>query len=267
MLANALIPEFQFTDQELTDKCVEYLSRMPGPATATVTWANAELIVARDSVGTKMGTTTGPRHIGGFVGPLPDILSELATRTNLPRKVVAQILQQSGRLDWAKDNPSAFVELAHKAIALARRDVLTRGITYERTGEHFEQTLFQPFDADADDLVAVDRGPMTFVRVESRTIERPIAETLDRTELVGVFAKLPPRFTIETPLGRYNPDWAVAGAASQIHLVSESKSDFTKLRADEEAKVRCGEAHFRAIGVQYVQAVSAEEILARLVAR
>ncbi|MBY0382487.1 MAG: DEAD/DEAH box helicase family protein [Xanthobacteraceae bacterium] len=255
----------EFTDDDLTAKAVEYLQKMPDPATARVTWASAELIIARDGVDTKKGTIAAPRHIGGFTGPMPDILSELAARTNLPRKNVAQILVQSDRLQWAKDNPSAFVELAHKAIALAKRDVLTRGITYEKTGEHFEQTLFEPFEADADDLVAVDHGPMTFVRVDSQTIERPIAETLDHAEQVGVFAKLPPDFKIETPLGRYNPDWAVAGAASRMHLVSESKSDFTTLRDDEEAKIRCGEAHFKAIGVAYVKAVSAEEILAKLV--
>lgn len=254
-----------FTDEDLTARAVEYLQKMPDPATARVTWASAELIIARDGVDTKKGTIAAPRHIGGFAGPMPDILSELAGRTNLPRKIVAQILIQSDRLDWAKNNPSAFVELAHKAIALARRDVLTQGITYEKTGEHFDQSLFAPFEADVDDLVPVDRGPMTFVRVDSKTIERPIAETLDRAEPVAVFAKLPPDFKIDTPLGRYNPDWAVTSAASKMHLISESKSDFTTLRDDEEAKIRCGEAHFKALGVEYVKAVSAEEILVRLV--
>lgn len=257
----------EFTDEDLTARSVEYLQKMPDPATARVTWASAELIIARDGVDTKKGAIAAPRHIGGFAGPMPDILSELAARTNLPRKIVAQILVQSDRLRWAKDNPSAFVELAHKAIALARRDVLTRGITYERTGDHFEQSLFAPFEADADDLVAVEHAPMTYIRVDSKTIERPIADTLDHAEPVSVFAKLPPDFKIETPLGRYNPDWAVAGLGSgaTMHLVSESKSDFTTLRDDEEAKIRCGEAHFKAIGVEYVKAVSAEEILAKLV--
>lgn len=256
----------EFTDGDLIARSVEYLDKMPDPATARVSWASAELIIARYGVDTKKGLIATPRHIGGFSGPMPDILSELAIRTNLPRKIVAQILVKSDRLHWAKDNPSAFVELAHKAIALARRDVLTQGITYEKTGDHFEQTLFAPFEADADDLVAVDHGPMTHVRVDSKTIERPIAETLDRAEPVGLFAKLPPNFKIDTPLGTYNPDWAVTGgAAAAVHLVSESKHDFAALRADEEAKVRCGEAHFRAIGVEYVRAVSAEDILAKLI--
>ncbi len=258
----------QFTDEALIARAAEYLQMMPDPATARVTWASAELIVARDGVDTDTGkgTIAAARHIGGFAGPMPDILSELAGRTNLPRKIVARILVRSDRLHWAGNNPSAFVELAHKAIALARRDVLTHGITYEQTGRYFDQTLFKPFEADADDLVRVDRGPMTYVRVDSATIERPIAEALDRAEPVAVFAKLPPDFKIETPLGSYNPDWAVAGTASTMHLVSESKSDFTTLRDDEEAKIRCGEAHFRALGISYVKAVSAEEILARLVA-
>lgn len=69
-------------------------------------------------------------------------------------------------------------------------------------------------------------------------------------------------------LGTYNPDWAVTGGsngAPMVHLVSESKSDFTALRDNEYAKVRCGEAHFKAIGVEYVKAVNAEDILERLV--
>lgn len=257
-----------FTDEDLIATAVKFLQRMPDPATARVTWASAELIVARDGVETGKATFAAPRRIGGFSGPMPDILSELAARTELPRGIVAQILVRSDRLHWAKDNPAAFVELTHKAIALARRDVLTHGITYERTGEHFEQSLFEPFEADAEYLVEVDRAPTTHIRVDSQTIERPIAETLDRSEQVGLFAKLPAGFKIDTPLGTYNPDWAVTGDQGRgpsVHLVSESKSDFTALRDSEEAKVRCGEAHFKAIGIEYVKAVKAEDILERLI--
>jgi type III restriction enzyme len=259
--------KLEFTDADLIAKAVDYLQQMPDPATARVTWASAELIIARDGVQTGKKLTSAPRKIGGFTGPMPDILSELAARTDLPRAIVAQILVKSERLHWAKENPSAFVELAHKAIALARRDILTAGITYERTGEHYDQSLFKPFEADEADLVAVDRAPTTHIRVDSTTIERPIAIDLDGAEPVALFAKLPPDFKIDTPLGTYNPDWAVTGGEGgqpMVHLVSESKSDFSKLRDDERAKVRCGEAHFSALGVPYVKAVSAEEILTKL---
>ncbi|WP_300974473.1 DEAD/DEAH box helicase family protein [Sphingomonas sp. LHG3406-1] len=256
-----------FTDGDLISKAVEYLQQMPDPAVARVTWASAELIVARDGVETGKKTTAPPRKIGTFTGPMPDILSELAARTDLPRSVIARILVQADRLQWAKDNPSAFVELAHKAITLARRDILTVGITYERTGDHFDQSLFSPFEADEADLVPVDNAPTTHIRVDSSTIERPIAAELDVAEPVTLFAKLPPEFKIDTPLGTYNPDWAVSGRADGgpvVHLVSESKSDFAKLRDDEKAKVRCGAAHFEALGIPYVKAVAAEDIVLRL---
>lgn len=259
--------KLEFTDADLIAKAVDYLQQMPDPAVARVTWASAELIIARDGVETGKKTTSAPRKIGGFVGPMPDILSELAARTELPRGIVAKILVQSDRLHWAQENPSAFVELAHKAITLARRDILTAGITYERTGEHYDQSLFKPFEADEADLVAVERAPTTHIRVDSTTIERPIAIDLDGAEPVALFAKLPPDFKIDTPLGTYNPDWAVTGGEGGqpiVHLVSESKSDFSKLRDDERAKVRCGEAHFSALEVPYVKAVSAEEILDKL---
>lgn len=257
-----------FTDEDLIAKAVSNLQSMPDPAVARVTWASAELIIARDGVETGKKTIAPPRKIGSFAGPMPDILSELAARTELPRALVAQILVRSDRLHWARDNPSAFVELAHKAIALARRDILTKGITYERTGEHFDQSLFEPFEADAADLVQVEHAPTTHIRVDSATVERPIAEDLDAAESVTLFAKLPSGFKIDTPLGTYNPDWAVTGGengAPVVHLVSESKSDFTKLRDDEKAKVICGAAHFSALGVDYVKAVGAEDIITRLV--
>lgn len=106
-----------FTDEDLIAKAVDFLQRMPDPATARVTWASAELIIARDGVETGKARIGQAKHIGGFSGPMPDILSELAARTELPRRVVAQILVRSERLHWAKDNPSAYVELTHKAIA------------------------------------------------------------------------------------------------------------------------------------------------------
>ena len=257
-----------FTDEDLIAKAVSNLQSMPDPAVARVTWASAELIIARDGVETGKKSIAAPRKIGSFAGPMPDILSELAARTELPRALVAQILVRSDRLQWVRDNPSAFVELAHKAIALARRDILTQGITYERTGEHFDQTLFEPFEADAADLVSVSNAPTTHIRVDSATVERPIAEDLDAAESVALFAKLPSGFKIDTPLGTYNPDWAVTGGSDGtpvVHLVSESKSDFTKLRDDEKAKVTCGAAHFAALGVEYVKAVAAEDIVTRLV--
>jgi type III restriction enzyme len=257
-----------FTDDDLIAKAAHYLQRMPDPATARVTWASAELLIARDGVDTGRVTYAAPKHIGGFAGPMPDILSELAARTDLPRGIVAKILVQADRLGWANDNPAAFVELAHKAISLARRDILTQGITYERTGAYFEQTLFKAEEVDADSLVAVENAPLTHIRVDSKTIERPIAEQLDRAEPVTLFAKLPPDFKIDTPLGTYNPDWAVTGSdngAPAIHLISESKSDFGKLREDEEAKMRCGMAHFEALGVGFVKAMNAEDIVLRLV--
>lgn len=82
---------------------------MTDPTTARVIWASADLLVVSDGVETGRPTFAAPRHIHRLSGPMPDILSELAARTELPRRTVAQILVQSDRLYWEKDNPSAFV--------------------------------------------------------------------------------------------------------------------------------------------------------------
>ena len=87
-----------------------------------------------------------------------------------------------------------------------------------------------------------------------------------RDGVLGAIGKL--RQGGSTPLSTYNPDWAVTSGRGQgpaVPLVSGSKSDFNALRDDEIAKVRCGEAHFRAIGVDFVKAVKVEDILERLI--
>src|SRR6185312_11135086 len=85
-------------------------------------------------------------------------------------------------------------------------------------------------------------------------IEREFAEGLDSREDVKLFVKLPSRFLIQTPIGNYNPDWAIVTQDDRVvYLVRETKStrDLSKLRPDEATKIRCGERHFEALGVDF----------------
>jgi type III restriction enzyme len=89
--------------------------------------------------------------------------------------------------------------------------------------------------------------------VNSSTVERPFAEELELNTRVKVYAKLPGWFTVPTPLGLYNPDWAVlveADGAERLYFVVETKGSLLadEIRATESAKIVCAKAHFKALG-------------------
>jgi type III restriction enzyme len=94
-------------------------------------------------------------------------------------------------------------------------------------------------------------------------IERTFAEKLDQREDIRLFVKLPDWFQIDTPIGKYNPDWAIVKHDSDtVYMVKETKGtkEFLKLRTTEADKVRCGEKHFQALGVPFAVAVTADEV-------
>ena len=94
-------------------------------------------------------------------------------------------------------------------------------------------------------------------------VEREFARKLDQRDDIKLFVKLPSWFKIETPIGTYNPDWAILKQNGQaLYLARETKStkDFLKLRTTEADKVRCGMGHFEAIGVPFEVVVSADEV-------
>jgi restriction endonuclease len=94
-------------------------------------------------------------------------------------------------------------------------------------------------------------------------IERAFARKLDQRQDIKLFVKLPSWFEIDTPVGKYNPDWAILKHDGQaMYLVRETKGtkDFLKLRTSEADKVRCGQRHFEAIGVPFSVVVTADEV-------
>ncbi len=108
-----------------------------------------------------------------------------------------------------------------------------------------------------------DRTPYDYILYESE-LERNVAEKLDADENVKFFCKLPRWFTIPTPLGTYNPDWAIVTENGlKLYLVRETKSthDTAKRRDDENRKITCGKAHFKALGVDFKVATTIHEVL------
>lgn len=254
----------KFDDAVLIATCAKALADMPEPGHARVTFETAELLIGREGVTAERTTSSVPRRLSAAKLPVPDLLGELQNRTDLPRHVLARMLIDSGRLEEAAVNPAAFVDACATIINAGKRRVLVEGIYYRQLPERWAQELFAPEEGvSIERIIAVAKSPTTHVVWDSN-VERNLAEALDQSEAVTVFAKLPRKFTVSTPLGNYNPDWAVAREnedGQQIYLVAESKGDLLDLRDGEQAKIKCGVEHFKQLEVNFAKVTNVNGIL------
>lgn len=196
---------------------------------------------------------------------IPDLLGYLQGETELTRSTLAEILIRSERLDEVRYNPQQFLDFALHAIQAELHELMIGGIKYERIdGQEYEMLLFEQREIAGylASMIEVDNSIYDLVPWESE-VERKFAEAMDSRTDIRLFIKLPSWFQVETPIGTYNPDWAIVRHDDErIYLVRETKStaDQLKLRGSEWAKIQCGKAHFGTLGVDFAHVVSAEEV-------
>ena len=266
-----------FDNEKLLQACIAALQDPKFVITKTrLQWRKADLSIGRSGVEAKETAAASPITLYEGDLALPDILTDLQDKTHLTRRSICRILIDSGRLDDFTRNPQQFIDLTAAAINRAKRLVLVDGIKYERLGSEFYsvQELFEAKELEGylKSMVAVNHGVHDHVIYQS-AVEREFAEKLDQNEAVKVFAKLPDAFKIATPLGPYNPDWAVLidkDGTERLYFVVETKGlSLGENRPAEESKIKCGEAHFRALGVKesavrYTVAATLDEVMAKV---
>jgi type III restriction enzyme len=232
-----------------------------------------EIVVTTASVGVKKGGVEAAlvgvsrEDVEASNQAIPDVLAYLQNETELTRSTIVRILKESGRLGEIFNNPQRFLDAVARIINYELHRLLVDGIKYERLadgpGSEWEMMRFEN-----EELInylaaeAVDKSIYEYVVYDSE-IERQFAKQLDTIEDIKLFMKLPGWFEIDTPLGKYNPDWAILKQNGEtLYLVRETKStkDFLKLRTTEADKVRCGKAHFTALEVDFAVAVTAAEV-------
>ena len=248
----------QFDNAKLIERCIQALNDAPPVAKTRLQWKKAGMTIGKAGVDASLLAVSEPIALYEGDIELPDVLTELQDRTQLTRKTIAHILTESHRLNDFKRTPQQFIELAADAINRCKRLALVDGIKYQRLGdEHFyAQELFETEELTGylKNLVQDTQKSVYEHVVYDSTIERDFAEALERNEAIKVYAKLPGWFKVPTPLGSYNPDWAVLverDGQERLYFVVETKSSLFEddLRDREGGKIKCGTAHFKALAV------------------
>ena len=188
---------------------------------------------------------------------LPDLITYLQNETNLTRRTIVKIINGSGRLESFKNNPQKFIEQVSNIIQKQMRLFVVGGIKYHKIGDDqfYAQELFSDnelFGYLQKNMVESDKSVFDHVVYDS-DVELEFAKSFEKSDDIKLYAKLPDWFKIETPLGTYNPDWAVmieADGKEKLYFVVETKGSLFSdaLRPIEQAKIACGKEHFKALG-------------------
>ena len=266
-----------FDNEDMLAKCTRALQDAPAIPSTSLQWRKADIAIGQSGVEATETTGAATVVLDEADIELPDVLTELQDRTQLTRRSIQRILCGSGRLEDFKRNPQQFIELAAQAVNRCKRQALVDGIKYQRLGDesYYAQELFEKEELTGYLKNMLDAAKSVYEQVVHESgIEAGFADQLEKNTAVKVYAKLPGWFTVPTPLGSYNPDWAVlidSDEGERLYFVVETKGSLFAgdLHGTESAKIKCGKAHFNALKVEesparYEVATSVDELLAAI---
>jgi len=207
---------------------------------------------------------------------ITEVITSLLERTTPPVRLTKNTLREIYKgsstdiQHAALKNPFEFAAVASRIIKNKLADQLVEGIQYEKINQYYEMTQFMDILSWEDNLVPSPHSIYDHVIYES-DIEKEFVEGLEHRDDVKLYVKLPDWFTVPTPIGEYNPDWAIVlekqdeegKKEKRLYLVRETKStkNLEDLRPDEKRKILSGKRHFKdALGVNYEVVVNAKEL-------
>ena len=204
---------------------------------------------------------------------MADLMEHTTPPVYLTRSTLLEIFRQLSNKKVAMENPQVFATEAVKIIKAKLADQLVSGIHYEKINEWYQMTqLDEQIEGWNEFLIPAPHSVYDQVIYDSE-VEKSFVEGLEKRDDIKLYLKLPRWFTVPTPVGNYNPDWAIVkeerDAYGQptgkplLYLVRETKSttNLDDLRPDERRKILCGESHFdQALGVNYKVVTRAEDV-------
>jgi type III restriction enzyme len=187
-----------------------------------------------------------------------DLIGKLVTATGLTRRTIVEILKgiKPATFQLFKLNPEEFIIKTGLIINDCKALAVIQCIKYEKLNDKFSTDIFTENMLRGKlgiNAIESTKSLYDLVVLDSMGTEKNFAESLEHEDDVVVYTKLPNGFYINTPMGKYNPDWAVAfreGSVKHVYFVAESKGndlEGSQLRGSEESKIECARRHFKAI--------------------
>ena len=252
----------EFDEAKLIDECVKHIKNdltvgkikyLYSKATNKITKAGVEIVedtIKNDPLNSEIIDFT-----------LPDIVTYIQNETNLTRRVIVDILIKSDKLQGFKNNPQRFIDGAIKIIKKVMSMFVVDGIKYQKLGDEFyyAQECFENqelYGYLSSNMVKNETDKSIYTHtVYDSNVEKNFALEFNQNERVKLFTKLPNWFKINTPLGSYNPDWAVVieeENQEKLYFVVESKgSDLgLDIKTSESSKIACAKKHFEEISTE-----------------
>ncbi|WP_420452364.1 type III restriction-modification system endonuclease [Ilumatobacter sp.] len=263
--------QVEFDSTELITKCIASLDKsltvtalqyviVQGQQDATVEVDN--LAKAETFKVTK--TSTEAEAVTASSQVRYDLLGEITEKTQLTRRTASAILQgvQPGTFGKYRQNPEQFITEAAKLINEQKAAVIVEHLTYDTLADRHDTAIFTENQTKQDFSKAgskLKKHVYDYVVTDSK-IERSFVTELDTSSEVVVYAKLPRGFFIPTPVGNYNPDWAIAfqeGTVRHVYFVAETKGSLEslQLKGVENAKIECARKFFATLGESDERAV------------
>lgn len=254
-----------FDENKLVKSCIDSLNRNLR-VTQTLVVVNQGYLDATKQNNPEMKKLIGKQVILEEVAAKNvtfDLIGEIAMPTKLTRKAVAAILKGIAppvfKLFTA--NPEEFIREAINLIDEQKASTIIEHITYDKLQESWSaEEIFVDgtIGGEYGQNVADARKHLYDKLRYDSTVEKTLGEELDTADIVELYVKLPSGFYINTPMGKYNPDWAISfkeGSVKHIYFVAESKGDSSdiQLREVERAKIECARKHFSAISNSMVK--------------
>ncbi len=257
----------EFSTEELVRSALAELKRMEKIEPLKISLRTGAVTVTKAGIETRAVSMAEER--GSYDShPIPDLLAYLQDQTELTRSTLVNILKKSERLDEFFNDPQRFLDRVAGIINNALNRMIVDGIKYERiigagTDAEWEMMRFKNEELiNYLNALPVKKSVYDYVVYDSE-VEREFAEKLDQRDDIKLFVKLPNWFKIETPVGEYNPDWAIVKHNDEtVYMVRETKGtkDFMQLRNSERDKVFCGQRHFEALNVSFKVVTSADDV-------
>ncbi|MGH8426784.1 MAG: DEAD/DEAH box helicase family protein [Gammaproteobacteria bacterium] len=250
----------QYATAELIEKAANVIRRkMPAIERPKISITRSNLRISRRGVAPDVTNIKIEETQARFV--IPDLIGQVQAKTGLSRSTVASILLEAGRLDEALNNPQAYGDNVVNLINAVKREMLVEGVEYLKLDDAFyemrrfeDDDLMVLFKSNVFKVSKLGKTLFSYISIDSNSgPERRFAQACESNDDVLFYIKLPRWFVIETPVGEYSPDWALAYRNDEtLYFVAETKSadaaaDVSQqlLRPLEQLKIECGKRHFR----------------------